>query len=139
MEFPGRNFEVLFSGQRARAGKRGRRLCGPDGRNGSRLRHSRLRVRVEVAEGGRGGTGRHQCSHGHIARNDRPGGARGRSLPPLMLLRDRDARRIRLQAWSNHFILNAKKYKKLKLYPNDISGHKQYYVLKLILIFADNK
>lgn len=54
----GRCVQVQFGGQRTGAGQRGRRVRGADGRHGRRLRDRRVRVRVEVAQGGGGRAGK---------------------------------------------------------------------------------
>ncbi|GLG96199.1 Ionotropic receptor 25a, partial [Gryllus bimaculatus] len=51
----GREHQEQQHGQRAGAGQRGRRVRGADGRHGRGVCHRRVRVRVEVAQGGRGG------------------------------------------------------------------------------------
>lgn len=62
----GRDHEDEQHRQRARPGQRGRRLRGADGRHGRRVRDRSVRVRVEIAEGGRGRTGE-QHSTRHVA------------------------------------------------------------------------
>ncbi|XP_047025052.1 glutamate receptor ionotropic, kainate 2 isoform X7 [Helicoverpa zea] len=47
---PRRNIEIIIDGERARVGERRRRVRRTNGRNGGRVRHCRLRIRLEVAQ-----------------------------------------------------------------------------------------
>lgn len=58
--YPGRPEQEQLGRQRAGPGQRGRRVRGAARRHGRGLRHRRGRVRLEGAQGGRGGAGEGQ-------------------------------------------------------------------------------